>query len=88
MKGERITVGTSATLLVAKGNDPSPWLIRTDSGAADVFLGGPDVTAATGYRMLADRPVSGELFGEDVSSPLYGIVSASTQVVQVLRRGT
>jgi len=84
MKAERITVTTSATKLVTKGNDPSPWIIRTDAGAADVFLGGADVTAADGYRMTPDRPLSGELFGGE---ELYGTVTAGTQVVQVLRRG-
>ena len=85
MLGVRITVTTSPTLLVDKGNDPMPFLIRLPAGADDVFLGDDAVTTSTGYQWVqTEGPISGELYGGEA---LYGTVTAGTQVVHVLRRG-
>lgn len=86
MLGQRITVAATPTLIVEKGNDPSPFLIRLPSGASDVYLGGSDVTTAAGYQWVqTEGPIGAELFGGEA---LYGIVTAGTQEVHVLRRGS
>jgi hypothetical protein len=85
-----VTVGDTPTLIATGGTQvvPNACLIRVPTGGSTVYLGGPTVTAdaaATGGFPLA----SGESFGWDlIDEDLYGIVSASTQIVRVARRNS
>ena len=82
MVASRVTVGTSAVLLVdATQSEAVAWVNNTESG--EVYLGGPGVTAATGF----------ELAGNDQLGPitvrqgrqLWGIRQNGSNIVHVLR---
>lgn len=58
-------------------------LVRNDDGANAVYLGGSNVTAANGLKVLANTSVSLLLgCGDD----LYGLAAAGSPVVMVLYR--
>ena len=85
MQAAKVTVSTSATLLAAKGGDvgyPQAVLVSNPTGGATVFLGGSTVNTTQGFPLLAGAAVSVDASGEE----LYGIVAASTQDVNVLKR--
>ena len=78
----QVTVGTTATLLVAANiMDQTVWLHNLGGGA--VYLGDANVTTANGYKM--DN-------GDKMQVPvgdnegLYGIVASGTHTVAILRQ--
>jgi hypothetical protein len=78
-----VTVGTTATLLTPT-IDPAlsdATVTLRNAGAAAVFIGGPGVTTANGYTLA----VGGIVQFYDDPSPIWGIVAAATQNVEVLR---
>lgn len=85
LKSAHVSVTTSATLLAA-GTDGAPGypisVVVLNTGSTSVELGGADVTASTGYELGAGLSLSIDLVhGDD----LYGIVSTTTCVVDVLK---
>lgn len=83
-RAERITVDTTARLLTTgdDGHKPgSAALIKPLGGG--LVVGGPDVTATTGYPLDANEPLPADLEGDK----LYGVIATGTVVVAVLRLG-
>ena len=77
----RVTVTTTATLLVTGDSDGCRVLLHNPNATA-VILGGSDVTSSTGLALdSAAGPTELTIppFGE-----LYGIVATGTVVIQVL----
>lgn len=86
MKGERVTVGTTAARLdtgAGSGYGHSAVLIR-NRGTVTVDLGGASVASGSGFGLDAGESVSVDLIAGD---PLYGIVASGTCVVHVLQAG-
>lgn len=85
VKSAAVTVAVTATLLASAASDRDGMKVRVQVPAAGqtVYLGGSDVTVATGYA-VATGAESHELTlarGET----LYGIVNATTQAVRVIK---
>ena len=83
---ERVTVGTTATLLAQAGTDRDGINVMIQSakgGSTEVYVGGTGVTTSS-YGHLIDPD---EHFDVHLASgeALYGITSAGTQVVNVLK---
>lgn len=76
----QVTVGTTATLLVAANiMDQTVWLHNLGGGA--VYLGGANVTTSNGYKM--DNTDKMQVPVGDHES-LYGITASGTNTVAVL----
>ena len=84
-KSTQVSVGTTATPLtpVATQNVGGDTVILQNTGAAAVFLGGPDVTTANGYSLAAGASLS--IVTDDNLTDLFGIVASGTVTVGVLR---
>jgi hypothetical protein len=84
---QRVSVGTTATQLTldADGRDGQTINIQNPVGGATVYLGGTGVTTNNyGCELLAGASFSVELQqGEKV----FGVVSSSTQTVNIFRQG-
>lgn len=85
----RVTVGTAATRLDAADTaadyaTPGRKVrVQAPAGAQSVFVGGAGVTAvAYGFELTASQTVEFDLAPGD---ELWGIVAATTQVVNVLQ---
>lgn len=84
VKPARVTVTTAATLLTPATTDArsgSSVLIRP---AADVYVGGPGVTTATGYLVSAGAELAMDLQSGET---LHAVAASGTVVVSVLRTG-
>ena len=84
---QSITVQTTATVLHTSteyGNEPISVLISVPAGAQTVYIGGENVTTANGMPIEAGTWKELDLGAKEV---VYAIVSATTQVVSVLRVG-
>ena len=84
-----VSVGTTATLLTVAtaggGKDGSTICIQNPSGGQAVYLGGAGVTVASyGFILAAGTSISIELNQDEA---VYGVVTATTQSVAVLRQG-
>lgn len=88
MNAVKVSVGTTATLLLAAGRGtvdvPQSVVLSVPSGGSTVYIGGENVTTASGFPVVAGATLSLDVIGE----PVYGIVGASTQDVNVLRSGS
>jgi hypothetical protein len=73
----RVTVTTTPTLLVA---GPATALFSHDAGT--VFIGPSDVSTSTGFFLSNNPPSAVDVKNHDA---LYGVVTADTAVVQVLK---
>lgn len=87
VRHERVTVGTTATQLSGNnvGRSGQTVLVQVPAGGADVYIGGTGVTTTSfGYLVSA-----GSAFAIDLQfdEKIFGVVAASTQVVNVLRQG-
>jgi hypothetical protein len=79
MKSSVITVGTTATLLIAADNQPR--VIYLHSGTGSIYVGGSDVTSATGIHLSNGTTMQIDL---PFNQTLYGITSASTHTIRTL----
>lgn len=75
----QVTVSTTAARLDS-GSSARTLLVRA---VADVFIGGPSVTAATGVKVKA-----GEDFADDMTGPdgLYAVTATGTALCYVLQK--
>lgn len=78
------TAGLIATPTGGTNADPISIVLHNDDAAVVVYLGGSDVTAATGSPLAAGAKA---FFSLPQGSPIYGITSASTASVRVLQEG-
>ena len=76
-----VTIGTTPTAIASPG-DCLTMLISNGAGAT-VFLGGANVTTATGLPVLASASATVPVVGE-ASATLYGIVASTTSNVSYL----
>lgn len=84
---ERITVGTTPTLLTSAEGDPtagSSFLIK-NIGTQTIYVGDETVTTADGYPLGVGEFISADLRGR--RDDLYGRVATTTNEVRVLRTG-
>lgn len=77
---DRVTVTTTAGPVASTGE----VLIR-NRGAVAVYLGGPGVTASTGYQVDPAEAVSVDL--RDADDILYGITASSTAACHLMAVG-
>lgn len=87
VKHERVSVGTTATLLSATnvGRSGQTVLVQNPAGGADVYIGGAGVTTTSfGYLLQAGSAFAIELSFDEA---IYGVVASSTQTVNVIRQG-
>jgi hypothetical protein len=80
-----VSVGTTATLICTVGSAPENDGVLISASAA-VFIGGPGVTASTGFPVTANTPVTVPTTGAE-SLALYGITSSSTSNVAYIFPG-
>lgn len=84
VRADRVTVGTTATRIDVAGDDSRDGTsLALRCPAADIYLGGADVTTTTGYLLPAGEAFGFDLAGTDV---LYA-VAAATQTAHVFRAG-
>lgn len=78
---EVVTVGTTAKLLtgVKAGRPQSPRKTVGFSPAADIWIGGADVTTTNGFKIAAGTP-----FSVDSVDGLYAITGTGTSAVSLL----
>jgi len=79
--GERVSVGTSATLLNASMAGARRIVVKNLDGSAAVDLGNGSVTTGAGYQLAAGEALDLEL---SQSTGLYGVAAAGTVSVAVL----
>lgn len=80
------TIATTATSLVTAPDLSGGYVIVASplASAADVFIGGPGVTTATGLPLV---PGASYTFDLQAAEDLFGIVAAGTVTVRVLALG-
>lgn len=76
----RVSVGTAATLLVSSDRRVKAR-IQNPVGGTTIQVGGAGVTTANGMDLVAGAMI--EMIVEP-NDPLYGIIAAATQAIQVL----
>lgn len=81
MKTFVVTVNTTATLVVPADIETRDVYLHNASGGS-IYLGGSDVTTATGYHLQNNAYGEFRIPGNET---LYGIVSTGTRDVFVLR---
>jgi hypothetical protein len=81
----QVSVGTTATLLSADADgEGASVLVQAPAGAA-LFVGGPGVTAATGFSIPAGTTLAVDL--PKTNDQLWGILASGTGTAGVLRVG-
>lgn len=85
MKSRSVTVNDTPTALARGGaaTVPKSVAVQNNSQSTTLYVGGPDVSVANGFRVAAGGVFSVDLMGDD----LYGIVDTGTLDVIVLERG-
>lgn len=69
-----VSVGTTATIL-ASGRGGREGILVQNLGAADIYVGGQNVTAATGIKVSAS---GGTYSDENYAGALYAITASGT----------
>lgn len=82
-----VTVATTATALTSTEADSmiGSQIVVNNTSAVTVFLGGSGVTTATGYPLAAG--IVSPRFELGPNEALFGVVTAATAAVSVLRTG-
>lgn len=80
MHSAKITVATTATLIVSADDKPRTIYIH-NAGGAKIYVGGSSVTTTTGFHI--GNGESQELF-VPTNEKLYAVVASSTNDIQVL----
>lgn len=83
------TVGVTAVQIAVSysgtADNPNGTAVKADTtNTGIVYVGGPDVTVATGYPLAAGEPVSIDLLDGD---EVWAIASAAAQGVRLLAAG-
>ena len=78
IKSSQISVGTSATALVANDEFPEEVHIHITSGS--LYIGGSDVTTANGYKLDPNT----ELVISNHENAIYGVAPSGTTTVYVM----
>ena len=80
MHSEKVTVATTATVIVPADDKPRTIYIH-NAGGAKIYVGGSSVTTTTGFHI--GNGESQELF-VPTNEKLYAVVASSTNDIQVL----
>jgi hypothetical protein len=75
----QVSVGASATLIIALNANRAGVIITNPSTTVTVFLGAAGVTISTGQELLPGNSIT-----IPVTSAIYGVVAASTQTVSFM----
>ena len=78
IKTSQISVGTTATALVA--NDEFPEEVHIHIASGTLYLGGSDVTTSTGYKLDPNT----ELVISNHENGIYGITASGTTTAYVM----
>jgi hypothetical protein len=81
----QVTVGTTATLVCTPSTLPDNSGVLVNASAA-AFVGGPGVTATTGFPLPANTPTRIPTTGA-ASEALYAVVSSGTATVSFIFPG-
>lgn len=81
----QVSVGTTATLLSADADGGGASVLVQAPAGATLFVGGPGVTAGTGFGIAAGTSLSVDLPGPN--DQLFGILTTGTGTAAVLRVG-
>lgn len=84
-KTTTVAVGVTATSLATPTTgsvgDPVPVVIFNNDPTVKLFIGGADVTVATGFPVIPQSGIGFRLLNSD---PIFGIVAAGTVDARVL----
>jgi len=84
LSAARMTITTSPTL-IATGLNGATWLyLHAPTGGNTVYVGGSDVTTATGLELPKGAL---QTFWLAETDKLYGIVATSTQPLMTMQTG-
>ena len=78
-----VSCGTTATKIELANPQPARSLCVQNDQAVDVFIGGPDVTTSTGWRLPSASTSAPQNFCADVQT-MWCVVASSTSNVRVL----
>lgn len=78
-----VSCGTTATKIELPVATPARSLCVQNDQAVDVFIGGPDVTTSTGWRLPSASTAAPQNFCADVQT-MWCIVASSTSPLRVL----
>lgn len=81
----QVSVGTTATLVCTPGTLPDNSGVLVNASAA-AFIGGPGVTATTGFPLLANTPTRVPTTGA-ASESLYAVTNSGTATVSYIFPG-
>ncbi|MBO0880945.1 MAG: hypothetical protein J2P17_11500, partial [Mycobacterium sp.] len=81
----QVSVGSTATLVASIGSVPENDGVLVNSSAA-AYIGGPGVTASTGFPVAANTPVRVPTTGAEPLA-LYAITSSGTATVSYIFPG-
>ncbi len=84
-KSGQVSVSTTATQVCSIGAVPENSGVLVNSSAA-AFVGGPGVTASTGFPLAANTPQTVPTTGAE-SLVLYGITSTGTATISYIYPG-
>ena len=76
-------VGTAAVHLDSSSVNPIKLHVHNDDNTATVYLGGSDVTVATGYKLLKEESL---VFDLNPGEALYAISSKADHNISWLRQ--
>lgn len=80
-----VSVGNTATLLIRPTTatlvDPVPGIVFNNDTTVDMYIGGQDVTTATGFPIPARTGMAFKLLNSD---PVWAIVAAGTVDCRVM----
>jgi hypothetical protein len=79
----QVAVADTATKIFDPAANSQFIIVENATGNDDVFLGGSGVTIATGYRLTGGGILTLNDIGK--SDVLYGVVSAGSETVTVLK---
>jgi hypothetical protein len=75
----QVAVGATPTLVLNAGDDFPRLQVRNASATSSVFLGGPGVTTATGYELVAGASIAIH-HAQDSSDDRYAVAAMSGTV--------
>ena len=81
MKAFKVSVTTTATLIVAADIEKRTIYLHNDSGGS-IYLGGSDVTTTVGYHFKNQETLALDI---PQGETLYGITATNTHDISVLR---
>lgn len=73
----RVTIGTTATLLVDNNTYAKPYVLRFINPAVPIYIGGQSVTIESGFELDSTQWL---IFGMLENTKLFGVAPTNTDV--------